>query len=76
MFEYRVFEEKLNSVESGEYIGYGIKVFEISECGERCMVALPDVSVDRDFVLALADLCNRGGLSPTHLFDVVEDFLP
>ena len=76
MFEYRAFEEELTLPDVGNYTAYGIKVFEISESGERCIISLPDVSTDKAFVEALAYLCNKEELSPMHLFDVAEDFLP
>ena len=76
MFEYRIFEEELTSVDIGKYTSYGIKVFEISDTGERCIVSLSDVSTEKAFVEAFAHLCNKEKLSPLHLFDVAEDLLP
>ena len=38
-------------------------------------VSIDDVSTDRVEMMNLIDKCNRLELSPTHLFEVVEDFL-
>ena len=76
MFEYRLFDEELESKDFGRYTAYGIRVYEITDSREECLISLPDVSCDKTFVETLVFLCNKEKLSPTHLFDIAEDFLP
>ena len=68
MFE--VFEEMIEADGVGRYITYGIAC--VCEC-ERSAVS--DLSLDRDKVQRLADLCNELQLDPVHLLDVAEDFV-
>ena len=68
MFE--VFEEMIEADGVGRYITYGIAC--VCE-GERSAVS--DLSLDRDKVQKLADLCNELQLDPVHLLDVAEDFV-
>lgn len=63
---YKIIEDKV-ILEGKEYLTYGI------QCGNVCV---KDVSADRTKVGELVEACNRFGLEPAHLMDVIEDFLP
>lgn len=54
------------SVDGESYFSYGIK------CGE---ITVNDLSTNREKVQQFVDSCNRLKLSPTHIFDAVEDFV-
>ena len=69
MYRYIAVKEKLYHKDIGTYTSYGIKAFKDGK--EVGFVS--DVSVDRDFVEELVELCNTEQLDPIHLFDVVED---
>ena len=57
---------KVIEIEGKTAVTYGISCDKIS---------LDDISTDVERVRELVDKCNRNKLSPTHIFDVVEDFL-
>lgn len=60
-----------------ERISYGLVVYAdaASEGTASILASIPDISSDYAALAALAELCNRMGLSLIHLDDVVEDFL-
>lgn len=74
MLLYQTFAERRYNRESGEYIAYGLKVFESGAEGSPLKI-VPDISVDRDAVVQLARKCTAGQLSLLHLEDVIEDFI-
>lgn len=57
---------KIIEIEGKTAVTFGIS------CGT---VSIDDVSTDRAEMVNFIDKCNRLELSPTHLFEVVEDFL-
>ncbi|MBQ3564373.1 MAG: hypothetical protein IJA21_07200 [Clostridia bacterium] len=57
---------KIIEIEGKTAVTFGIY------CGT---VSIDDVSADRAEMVNFIDKCNRLELSPTHLFEVVEDFL-
>lgn len=62
---YSITEEKI-VIEGKEHTVYGIMCEEAH---------ISDVSTDKGEVERLVKLCNDGGLEPSHLFDVVADFI-
>lgn len=58
-----------------KYVTYGIDVFQISNDHTREIDFCSDVSLDRDYVVALAYQCTVGQLNPIHLLDVILDTL-
>ena len=69
MYLYKlIMTEKLDTdISEQPFCTYGIAT-KSHECQ-----SIEDVSVDRDFVNSLVELCNKIELSPLHLFDVVDD---
>ena len=63
---YRVVKEELEDCDLGIYYTYGI------ECDGRI---IHDVSTDPEKVAVLAEMMMKGGVSPVHFKDVVEDFV-
>ncbi|MBQ5890387.1 MAG: hypothetical protein IIW73_05495 [Clostridia bacterium] len=57
---------KIIKIEEKTAVTFGIS------CGT---VSIDDISTDRGEMMCLIDKCNQLQLSPTHLFEVVEDFL-
>ena len=66
-----VLTEDRHTVDGKCYIFYGIAAFD----EERALVAVRDVSKEKERIEQLIEACNRLALSPLHLHDVVEDFL-
>ncbi len=64
--EYRVFREELD-----HGAAYGIMAMEAGKTVE----IISDISPRREDMEELVKCCNEGGLSLTHLPDVVEDWL-
>ena len=56
----------------GTYTSYGLKAMREG----KEILAIPDVSLNKEFVESLATRCTDLQLDPIHLFDVVEDALP
>lgn len=57
------------------YVRCGIAAAVIEDGVMNVIEHIGDISADEQSVRQLADRCNRLKLSPTHLRDVVEDFL-
>lgn len=72
MFQYRLFNETLNSSEIGEYKTTGIMVLDENE---NELIKMSDVSTNEDDVKKVVDLCNQEQVEPIHLYDILEDFL-
>lgn len=72
MFQYRLFNETLNSSEIGEYKATGIMVLDENE---NELIKMSDVSTNEDDVKKVVDLCNQEQVEPIHLYDILEDFL-
>ena len=66
-----VLTEDIHTVDGKCYIFYGISALE----GGQPRISVRDVCTDRRRVERLVEDCNRLGLSPLHLRDVIEDFL-
>lgn len=66
-------EQSLNSPFTGRYRTYGIAAVDCSVNPHDVLDFIPDVSIDREFVSALADHCTRGELEPIHLMQIIED---
>ena len=73
MYQYLPVEERLSSLDLGEYRSFGIAAFRT--CGEqREQVAFAsDVSTDEAFAEQLAKRCTDAQLDPVHLKDVALD---
>ena len=69
---YESFAEE-SEMEGNRYTAYGIAV--CTRATREQILAVHDVSTDGEAVADLAALCNRLGLLPSHLGDVVDDFL-
>lgn len=69
MITYRVIEENLQNSEFGSYVAYGISV-----CDEDIILNyISDVFTEKERAEKLVKLCNKNGLDPIHLREVVED---
>lgn len=66
--------EIIETEESGElnerYMGYGLRC----TCGEE-NAEVKNISPDRDSVKRLAEMLEREGAEPVHLFDLIYDLL-
>ena len=73
---YAVFEE-VRSIDGVLHPVFGIGLYRLSDpCAvPELLLHVGNVSSDRAVLEALAERCNRLGLSPLHLSDVIDDFL-
>ena len=71
MFQYIPYRETLFSPYIGLYHSYGIAALLFTDLDWELQAYVSDISPDGSFVLALAQRCTRGQLSPIHLLDVV-----
>ena len=63
-----IMTEKLDTdISDKPFCTYGI-----ATKSRECQI-IEDVSVDKNFVNSLVDLCNKLELSPLHLFEIVDD---
>lgn len=69
---YLPFQESKYSEASGNYIAFGIKVFDSLN---NEIFSVSDISLDHEFVQKLCADCNDSLLEPVHLCDVIEDYL-
>jgi len=69
--------QEIHSAKTTDRISYGIAAYSnFDEDGSATVIAaVNDVTSDRQAIANLVSLCNQLELSPTHLHDVVEDFL-
>ena len=63
--QYRMYQEKSQEIEAGEYLTYGICY------GSQC---ISDISTNSNRVKILVEQINQGQLNPYQLGDVIEDF--
>ena len=75
MYLYTCIEESFFLKEAGYYKSFGIQVSVVINHTEVKKWCISDISLDRDFVLTLAQQCTDGQLHPCHLVDVVNDAL-
>lgn len=75
MLVYRVIKETLSLSDSGSYVCFGLAAVEMSDGEEREVCRVSDLCLKSSQAVRLALLCNSMQLSPTHLYDVAEDFL-
>lgn len=68
-------KEQLYHKDIGNYQSFGICVYARRADGWCEVMRISDVSVELDFVIGLCEKCNRMGISPIHLSDVVMDSL-
>lgn len=68
---YSAKREVINSEEFGEYITYGIQIYNDGELIRE----ISDVSTSERKVADLCECCNRLKLDPIHIDDVIEDIL-
>lgn len=74
MYLYWAKKQKLFDSDLGEYISFGISVWDL-RTGTNPILFIPDVSTDGKAVVNLAIRCTLGRLDSDQLMDVVEDFL-
>ncbi len=72
MFRYLPIAEHLHSDDIGDYIAFGISVLNSHH---HEVERISDVSLHLKQIATLCEKCNTLALLPTHLRDVVEDFL-
>lgn len=73
MYLYWAKKQKLFDSDLGEYISFGISVWDL-RTGTNPILFIPDVSTDGKAVVNLAIRCTLGRLDSDQLMDVVEDF--
>ena len=74
MYLYWVKKQRLLDPALGEYISFGIGVWDL-RADTKPLLSIPDASTDGKAVLNLAIRCTLGRLDPCQLMDIVEDFL-
>ena len=65
MLEYRIIERQI-LIEGKRVALYGIEAV-------KCVIAVPNISTDKQKVADLIRRCNEGQLATVHLKDVIED---
>lgn len=73
-YHYEIFCEILLSEDYGYYKTYGISC-RMSNNPTHTITKISDISIEKEIVLNLVDLCNEEQLDPIHLSDVVYDAL-
>jgi len=63
--------------DNADRIAYGIAAYAASDSDSSAIVlaSVSDICGDKSRAEALAEKCNRLGVSPLHLPDIIEDFL-
>ena len=74
-WEYHIIAERCIHPDIGVYRSYGIHAFEIIGKLIRSIAQMHDITTIQAEAETLVQLCNRHQLSPTHLNDVVNDFI-
>ncbi len=74
MIYYVPVKELRLSPDKGTYTSVGIRGVKKEGGAEEEIAFVPDISEDFQAVEQLAKICTSEQLSPSHLFDVVEDF--
>ena len=74
-WEYHIIAERCVHPDIGVYRSYGIHAFEIMGKHFRPVAQIHDITTIQAEAETLVQLCNRHQLSPTHLNDVVNDFI-
>ena len=69
-YTYRVCTDSVNDENGKTFLTFGIALFK----GQKILKYFPSISIHRERVLKLVDLCNRFDLNPIHIEDVIEDF--
>ena len=72
VYKYITIKEVFENPEIGTYTSYGLKAMQ----GNKEILTISDVSLDKTFVEGLARMYTEYQLDPIHLFEVVEDALP
>ncbi len=70
--EYRLYEGQYR-IEDQMYVGYGISIFD-TDSGKE-LLCIEDITISKEKITSLIKQCNEKGLSPIHIYDVIEDFL-
>ena len=74
-WEYHIIAERYNHPDIGVYRSYGIHAFEVTGNHIRPVTQIHDITSIQTEAETLVQLCNQYQLSPTHLNDVVNDFI-
>lgn len=72
MYHYLISENKLHAEDSGDYTAFGIAIYDDHA---QIICQIDDITTDEAAIKCLIEQCNRLRLSPSHLSDVVADFL-
>lgn len=75
MYRYLMNEGSFYLPEIGAYQSYGLNVVAEQAGAETLLAVVEDISVDKAFVQALAEMFEQGQLEPIHLMDVLENVL-
>lgn len=75
MYKYKMFAEKLNHPDIGNYTAFGIAVYSSVDNNPKKLMNISDISTDKKIVEDLCELCSREQLEPVHVFDVIEDMI-
>ncbi len=69
--------EEIYNINGRARRGYGIVAYlpVDDDVGATVIASVSDVTSDRTALEDLARLCNKLGLDPCHIYDVVDDFL-
>ncbi len=67
--------EETYTCDSQSRVSYGIVAYGGEDGTATVVCSVRDLSSDKERLLQLAEQCNRLKLSPTHLPDVIEDWL-
>ena len=76
MYKYLTFKETVTTPGIGTYIAYGIICIKIEKHEISCIKSVSDISTIKELVEKIAERCNSLEVSPLHLLDVIEEFLP
>ena len=74
-WEYHIIAERCIHPDIGVYRSYGVHAFEVIGKHIRPVAQIHDITSIQEKAETLVQLCNRHQLSPTHLNDVVNDFI-
>lgn len=75
-WEYLVIPELCSHPDCGEYTSYGIHALQCQPGQNQMVTIVHDISTKQNFVEQLAARFTKYQLSPLHLKEVIEDFLP
>ena len=75
MLLYRIYAERLYNEDVGNYLSYGISLYEIIGHEYVLLDEISDVSLDYMKMRSLEQKMNAGQASYLHFCEIVEDFI-